>query len=131
MKEFGLSEAEMRGEGWMVAFRRRPAVADPDAVEPQLEPENANPHPPAAEPVAPAGIPIASPMTGIYYSASSPASPPFVREGDRVEAGQVVALIEAMKVFNEITAPMGGTVLRITVENGSLVQQGDPLVFIG
>lgn len=134
MKEYGLTEAELKGDGWRIAFRSRPAhepsAADPGYANGVHSAATATPAVEAAPPVT-AGTPIVSPMTGIYYSASSPTSPPFVQEGDRIEAGQVVALIEAMKVFNEITAATSGTVLRVAAENGSLVNQGDPLLFIG
>jgi acetyl-CoA carboxylase biotin carboxyl carrier protein len=69
-------------------------------------------------------------MTGIYYSAPSPQSPQFVKVGDTVEAGQVVALIEAMKVFNEIVTPVSGTISAIKAESGQLVQPGEPLLFV-
>jgi acetyl-CoA carboxylase biotin carboxyl carrier protein len=74
---------------------------------------------------------VSSPMTGIYYSAPSPNAPEFVKEGDSVTAGQVVGLIEAMKVFNEITATTSGKVLKLVAANGALVQPGDPLLYIG
>ena len=70
-------------------------------------------------------------MTGIYYSAPSPGSPPFVKEGDSVSAGQVIGLIEAMKVFNEIPAPTSGVVSKIVAESGQLVNFGDPLLYLG
>jgi acetyl-CoA carboxylase biotin carboxyl carrier protein len=70
-------------------------------------------------------------MTGIYYSSSSPTAPPFVKEGEPVSAGQVVGLIEAMKVFNEIVAPTSGRVLKIVAESGQLVNPGDALLYIG
>jgi acetyl-CoA carboxylase biotin carboxyl carrier protein len=69
-------------------------------------------------------------MNGIYYAQSSPNAPPFVTEGDEVEDGQVVALIEAMKVFNEIVAPYDGRVTRIVAANNQLVQAGDPLLYL-
>jgi acetyl-CoA carboxylase biotin carboxyl carrier protein len=69
-------------------------------------------------------------MNGVFYSAPNPGAPPFVREGDAVSAGQVVGLIEAMKVFNELTAPISGTVGEIAAESGSLVQPGQALLYI-
>jgi acetyl-CoA carboxylase biotin carboxyl carrier protein len=80
---------------------------------------------------APVGTPISSPMTGIYYSASSPSSPPFVKEGDTVNAGQVVGLIEAMKVFNEIQSTVSGVVKKIVAESGQVMNPGEPILFIG
>lgn len=138
MAEFGLAEAELTGDGWRVGFRKQAArsveLAMPGAVaaEPvEAAPEEApEPATEPAPPEPPSGTPVNSPMTGIYYSSPSPSAPPFVQSGDVVEAGQVVGLIEAMKVFNEITAPLSGTVTRIAAQNGQLVQPGEPLLFI-
>ena len=69
-------------------------------------------------------------MTGIYYSAPNPGAAPFVKEGDHVTAGQVVGLIEAMKVFNEITSTISGVVTRMEAQDGRLVQPGEPLLYI-
>ncbi|MFQ3586242.1 MAG: acetyl-CoA carboxylase biotin carboxyl carrier protein subunit [Fimbriimonadaceae bacterium] len=134
MREFNLAEGELQGEGWRVAFRKtRPtSVVEPsDGVVAEEFAED--PPVSAAAPVVetPVGLPVSSPMTGIFYASPSPTAPPFVKEGDTVEAGQVVALIEAMKVFNEITAPMAGRVNRIVAANGQLVQPGEPLLYIG
>jgi acetyl-CoA carboxylase biotin carboxyl carrier protein len=85
-----------------------------------------SPAPPAAD----AGVPIAAPLTGVYYEASSPSSPPFIRVGEPVQAGQVVCILEAMKVFNEIKAEVSGVVTAILPQNGQLVQKGDPIVRI-
>jgi acetyl-CoA carboxylase biotin carboxyl carrier protein len=73
-------------------------------------------------------IPIVAPLTGVYYSAASPSTPPFVSVGEIVHAGQVVALIEAMKVFNEITAEATGRVIALASTNGAVVQKGDVLL---
>jgi len=134
MSEFGLSEAELEGEGWKISLRKtKPAaqvvtMAAIDAGAPVAESVTFEEEVPAVS--APPGIPVTSPMTGIYYSAPSPSSPPFVKEGDTVSAGQVVGLIEAMKVFNEITATMSGTVVKIAAESGQLVNPGDPLLYV-
>ena len=73
---------------------------------------------------------IASPMTGVFYRSASLDAPPFVEEGDRVEEGQTLGLIEAMKVFSEIPADHSGRVVEILVASGTLVSQGDPLMLI-
>lgn len=75
-------------------------------------------------------IPIVAPLTGVYYSAASPTSPPFVSVGDVVHVGQVIALIEAMKIFNEITAEATGRVVNILGTNGDVVKKGDVLLRI-
>ena len=70
-------------------------------------------------------------MAGIYYASPSPSAPAFVSEGDSVTVGQVVGLIEAMKVFNEITAMTSGKVTKLVAQTGKIVQPGEPLLFIG
>ena len=76
------------------------------------------------------GTPVASPLVGIFYRSASPDSPPFVEIGDAVEVGQVIGIVEAMKVFNEIISDYAGTVTAIPAENGKVVQVGQPLVII-
>ncbi len=130
MEEFGLDEAEWSGPGWRVAFRRRRAVAATAPVaEAVVAEESAAPEPSAPSPQS-LGTPVTSPMAGVFYSTPSPSAPPFVREGDSVVAGQVVAIIEAMKVMNEITAPVSGKVTSIVARPGQLVEAGQPLLYI-
>lgn len=127
MAEFDLEEASIEGDSWLVSFKKAPrtvtALQD-QAVMVESDPEE------VVEPARPKGTPVTSPMTGVYYGSSSPSAPPYVKEGDAVIAGQVVGLIEAMKVFNEIVAPTSGTVTSILVQNGQVVQPGDPLLYI-
>ncbi|HVT14075.1 MAG TPA: biotin/lipoyl-containing protein [Fimbriimonadaceae bacterium] len=134
MEEFRLSEAEFQSEDGRIAFRRRSApvltVAAPTVEIDHAAEEHVFPVEPAPISSTPKGTPITSPMTGIYYTAPSPNAPPFVREGETVTAGQVVGLIEAMKVFNEITAAVSGTVTKVVAESGQLVQPGDPLLYV-
>ena len=73
---------------------------------------------------------VVSPLVGIFYRAPSPQDPPFVDIGDRVEAGQVLAYVETMKVFNDIVCEVEGTVIEIAFENGQLVETGDRLMVI-
>ncbi|MDR7487669.1 MAG: acetyl-CoA carboxylase biotin carboxyl carrier protein, partial [Armatimonadota bacterium] len=74
--------------------------------------------------------PITAPMVGTFYRAPAPDAPPFVNEGDVVQPGQTVCIIEAMKLFNEIQSEVAGRVARILVENGSPVEYGQPLILI-
>jgi acetyl-CoA carboxylase biotin carboxyl carrier protein len=71
---------------------------------------------------------ITSPMIGTYYAAAGPNEPPFVQVGDRVDAGQTVAIIEAMKIMNEIVSEHSGVVAEIYVRNGEAVEYGHRLI---
>lgn len=72
--------------------------------------------------------PVTAPLTGVYYASPSPSSPPFVNVGDVIHIGQVVALVEAMKVFNEIQAEVSGRVISLVAKNGEVVQKGQALL---
>jgi acetyl-CoA carboxylase biotin carboxyl carrier protein len=140
--ESGVAELEVtRGES-RVRIRRSlrsaaqevliPAAASPASAP---APPNASPQPHAA---APAAAPAAdeslsyvkSPIVGTFYEAPSPDAPPFVRVGDRVTPGQVLCIIESMKLMNEIEAEIAGTVVARLVENGSPVEYGEALFAI-
>jgi acetyl-CoA carboxylase biotin carboxyl carrier protein len=71
---------------------------------------------------------VRAPLTGIYYGASSPSAPPFVTVGQQVAVGQIIGLIEAMKLFNEIKSDAAGRVVRIVAESGKLVKAKQPLI---
>ncbi|MDQ7840451.1 MAG: acetyl-CoA carboxylase biotin carboxyl carrier protein [bacterium] len=73
---------------------------------------------------------VAAPMVGTFFRASSPEVPPFVKEGDLVGEGQVICVIEAMKLFNEIQAEKGGRIARVLVDNASPVEYGQPLFLL-
>lgn len=74
---------------------------------------------------------VLSPMVGVAYLTPEPNAPAFASVGSRVEVGQTLLLIEAMKTFNPITAPKAGTVTKILVESGDSVDQGQPLIVVG
>ena len=137
ISEYNLSEAELEVDDFKIVLRRQRPPVMVAAAAPQTFAEHASeeaPVPSAPIPVAApvqAGTPISSPMMGIFYASSSPSADPYVQEGDTVTAGQVIGLIEAMKVFNEIHASVSGTVKKIVAEGGSLVNPGDPLMYIG
>lgn len=73
---------------------------------------------------------ITSPMVGTFYAAPNPEAKPFVSVGDKVDKNTVVCIIEAMKLFNEIEAEVKGTIVKILVENGQLVEYGQPLFLV-
>jgi acetyl-CoA carboxylase biotin carboxyl carrier protein len=82
-------------------------------------------------PAAPANVKkVTAPLTGVFYRSSSPDADSFVNEGDRVDTGSVLCILEAMKLFNEIQSDYAGTITRIIPENGELVSQGDELFWI-
>src|SRR5439155_1358064 len=91
---------------------------------------------PATEPAvvadvaAPAGITVEAPMVGTFYRSSSPTAEPFVREGDVVKEGQILCIIEAMKLMNEIESKAAGRIVKILVENGQPVEYGQPLFLL-
>ena len=86
---------------------------------------------PAVAPGAPANVKrVTAPLVGVFYSAPAPGAQPFVNVGDRVEAGQVVCILEAMKLMNEITTEYSGNVVRVIPENGELVSLGEDLMWI-
>jgi acetyl-CoA carboxylase biotin carboxyl carrier protein len=89
----------------------------------------APPAPPAPAPQEPPvnGTIVKSPIVGTFYRAPDPNSPAFVNVGDRVKVGQVLCIIEAMKLMNEIEAEVAGEILKVHPENGQPVQYGDPL----
>jgi acetyl-CoA carboxylase biotin carboxyl carrier protein len=88
---------------------------------------------PAAAPAPDAAgsyVPLKAPMIGTFYRSNSPESPAFVQVGDLVEKGQVICIIEAMKLFNEIEAELSGRVVKAMVENASPVEFDQPLFLI-
>jgi len=119
-----ISELELTEQGTEIIIRRKPSM-----VMTAVSTQQAG----MAGGAAPAtriesSVAIVTPLTGVYYSAASPTSPPFVNIGDTVYVGQVVALIEAMKVFNEVTAEVSGRVVELPAKNGEVVQKGDALI---
>ena len=134
MEGFGLDSARVAGEDWSIEFARHAPNSGRQFVSAEavpVAPAEKKKSKQTSTKASPSGSPVNSPTTGIYYSSPSPGSEPFAKVGDTIEAGQVIGLIEAMKVFNEITSSFSGTVLSIAAENGQLVQPGDPLLYIG
>ncbi len=134
-----VNEIELFEGGTRITIRRRhePAALPEPAVEHAVTARPSRPRArgsrsagaAAAQPNAPdPGVAIIAPLTGVYYSAPSPSSAPFVEVGGTVQAGQVICIIEAMKVFNELKAELSGTVTAILPKNGQLVQKNDALI---
>ena len=131
--ETGLSEIEVEdGERKIRVSRTMIAVAAPAApvvAAPQPAPVMAAPAVEAAAPAVSVNA-VKSPMVGTAYLSAEPGSAPFVSEGSQVKAGDTLLIVEAMKVMNPITAPNGGTVRAILVEDGQPVEFDQPLVVV-
>jgi len=117
-------------------FHPQPAAGDHGPVMPMQSPVQAATGGRAAAeadagPELPPGHVVASPMVGTYYASPAPDKPPFVTVGQAVSAGDTLAIVEAMKMFNPIEAEVGGTVLAIVAESGQPVEFDQPLFVIG
>lgn len=108
-----------------------PVVAPTVIAAPAPAPAAAPPPPAAAEAEAPKGHVVKSPMVGTFYRAPSPGAKPFVELGQAVKPGDILCIIEAMKLLNEIECEVSGEVKEILVENGQPVEYGQPLFVIG
>jgi acetyl-CoA carboxylase biotin carboxyl carrier protein len=135
LREYGLSEVEVEREGVRIRLRREPApIAGALAGPATRGPAPAAATTPAGstEPAADEAhlLAIEAPMVGTFYRAPSPDAQPFVRDGDRVKKGQVVCIIEAMKLMNEIESKVAGRVAKVLVENAQPVEYGQPLFLL-
>jgi len=132
VNELGLSEIEVESSGLKLRVQRASAGPAPaSAVAVPASPPAMGEHPVVAD-AAPltASISIEAPMVGTFYRASSPTAEPYVREGDMVKEGQILCIIEAMKLMNEIESKSAGRVVKVLVENGQPVEYGQPLFLL-
>jgi acetyl-CoA carboxylase biotin carboxyl carrier protein len=109
--------------------RLPPAAAGARAQRPARPPPRLRPAAPAADPDAGLHI-VKSPIVGTYYGSPSPGAAPFVAPGDRVEKGQVICIVEAMKLMNEIESDAAGEIVKCFVTNGQPIEFGQPLFSI-
>jgi len=143
----GLNKVNIETEEFKISVQRepsyKPVISTTSAPAPAQAAPVAAPAPtaapaPVASAAAPAAsatpsnnhVPIKSPMIGTFYRAASPDSPALVNVGDLVEQGQVICIIEAMKLFNEIEAETSGRVVKVMVENATPVEYDQPLFLI-
>ncbi len=132
LERSALSELELEVEGTTVILRTPAAIAPATVVAaadvaPEMPVSDAVPL--IDEPVQDRGAhAVTAPLTGVYYRSPSPDAEPYVREGDVVSAGQVIGLIEAMKLFNEIKSDVTGTVRHIAAGDGDLVKAKQTLI---
>jgi len=125
-----LGELEVSSGATTIILRAPSAIAPPPSVATAgalLDTPGAGAAVALAEPAA-VKPSVKAPLTGIYYGAPSPGATPYVAVGDHVSVGQIIGLIEAMKLFNEIKSDLAGRVTRICVDSGSLVKARQPLI---
>jgi acetyl-CoA carboxylase biotin carboxyl carrier protein len=103
----------------VLEFDRFAGIEEPMTIIPEKRPEPVN------------GNVVESPLVGTFYESPSPGLPPFVSVGSKVKKGDVLCIIEAMKVMNEIVSDQDGVVSRILVSNGEMVEYGQPIFIIG
>jgi acetyl-CoA carboxylase biotin carboxyl carrier protein len=142
MQKHGLEEFEYEREGFRIRLKKpsSPLAATYAPLQPpEIVVASASPH--SSRAAAPAAAPlreseaahsedlhiVKSPIVGTFYTSASPGSEPFVAIGAKVESGQVLCIIEAMKLMNEIESDVAGEVVRIFVENGHPVEYGEAL----
>lgn len=142
LEESDLAEIEIHEDKESVRISRASQVVAPPAQTVAAPPVSAAapaPAPQAAaepakaaapEPAAAAGNPITAPMVGTFYRAPAPGSKPFVEVGQRVNLGDTLCIIEAMKMLNQIEADKAGTIVDILVENGQPVEYGETLFIV-
>ncbi|ALS28405.1 acetyl-CoA carboxylase biotin carboxyl carrier protein [Paenibacillus cisolokensis] len=148
LDQTSVQELEIENDGARLLIRKPGKTEVVNVHTPQIAPAYAVPAAPQAAPSAPAAQPepakpadagtgsdaglhrIVSPMVGTFYRAPSPDAPPFVNVGDRVTEKTVVCILEAMKLMNELEAEVRGEIVEILVENGQLVEFGQPLFLV-
>ena len=135
MESRSLVELELEHQGMRIRLKKASAVQGPQLVEyvagiPQpVSPTSTSAAASAAKPSEEAGrrIIIKSPMVGTFYRAPAPDAPPFVEIGQDVDEGQVICIVEAMKLMNEIKSEVAGRVVEVLADNGDPVEFGQPL----
>ena len=137
LEESGIAEIEIHEGEESVRISRyaqnaapQVVMQAPQAAAPAPAPAASAAAPAAAEPAVPAGHPVNSPMVGTFYRAPSPGAKAFVEVGQRVNVGDTLCIIEAMKMLNQIEADKAGVVTAILAENGGPVEFGQPLFVI-
>ena len=143
ISQTGLNEVNIETEELKLSVKREPDVQTRIIESSTPTPAQAAPAPaaasaqsapaPASSPKADEGagnyVEVKSPMIGTFYRSPNPDSPPFVAVGDKIEKGEPVCIIEAMKLFNEIESEVSGTIVKVMVENASPVEY-DQVLFL-
>jgi acetyl-CoA carboxylase biotin carboxyl carrier protein len=134
LKETDITELSIEREGLKFRIKRERYLQAPGPAQPvQQQAVQAGPEAAVSEPKAAEDsglVPVTSPIVGIFYTSSSPDAPPFVEVGTRVEKGQVLCIVEAMKLMNEIESETDGIIKKVLPENGQPVEYGETLFLI-
>ena len=132
MNENGLSELEMEKNGLRIKLKKHVSGYVETVTEhlPQGAPRVRKGAPPALEEKFTKTVEIKAPMVGTFYASPAPDSPPFIDIGKTIRVGDVVCIIEAMKLMNEIKSEVKGKVVEVLVENGSPVEFGQALFLV-
>ncbi len=127
LKETDITELQIEKNGIKIKIKREKLLSSIEISKPVVVQEK-----PPAETLEETQrlVTVTSPIVGTFYRASSPEAEPFVEAGAKVKNGQVLCIIEAMKLMNEIESEVEGVVVRILVENGQSVEYGEPLFLI-
>ena len=129
LRKTDITELKIEREGSAVTIKREKVMVTEQVIAPVKPAEVV-----AVSAEGPADesnlVTVKSPIVGMFYTAAAPESPPFVKVGSRVNKGDVMCIIEAMKLMNEIECDTSGTVARMLVENGQPVEYGEPLYLI-
>jgi len=125
-----LAELEVEAEGTRIRIVRERAPIAPGAVPGGAAVDAERPALPQGVAAAVGHITVEAPMVGTFYRAPAPEAAPFVNEGDLVKEDQILCIIEAMKLMNEIEARVAGRIVKILVENGQPVEYGQPLFLV-
>jgi acetyl-CoA carboxylase biotin carboxyl carrier protein len=137
--ESGVAELEVERGGNRVRIRRAAGASPQDVVLPPPAPTPAAAPPPVPAPQAPAPAPpgedpslvyVKAPIVGTFYTSPSPDAPPFVQVGDRVQPGQVLCIIESMKLMNEIECETAGVIVQRFLDNSQPAEYGQTLFAI-
>ena len=132
LEENNLTEIEYGRDGWHIRVGRGGGVRVSESRRGSLDADTSPGAAPGPDASSAADNPnaVTSPMVGVVFTGPDSDSPPFVKPGDEITEGQTLLLIEAMKVFNPITAPKSGRVTEILVANGAPVEFGEPLLIL-
>jgi len=135
----GVNEVSIEENDFKITIKTNQAPTVVTATIPAAAPVTAAPAPVAVAPAAAAApavsesdnyITIKSPMIGTFYRSASPDKPSFVNVGDEIKAGQVLCVVEAMKLFNEIEAEISGRIVKVLVDNASPIEYDQPLFVV-